>query len=150
MDKGNASSFPIAVTEVICGVDNLVEIDSQRVRPLLYNDIKLARETIDHIVEFAFTVDLSVSHDASKYSSVIQATHECVTAEVKFLEYWRLRSRVEEENGFVVELELRELAAAKLSKEKPDQSVQPTMLVHEAYLRLVDVDRRLPCEPQPG
>jgi RNA polymerase sigma factor (TIGR02999 family) len=37
--------------------------------------------------------------------------------------------------------ELRNLAAAKLSKEKPGQSVQPTMLVHEAYLRLVDVDR---------
>jgi RNA polymerase sigma factor (TIGR02999 family) len=37
--------------------------------------------------------------------------------------------------------ELRKLAAAKLSKEKPGQSVQPTMLVHEAYLRLVDVDR---------
>jgi hypothetical protein len=32
--------------------------------------------------------------------------------------------------------ELRKLAAAKLSKEKPGQSVQPTMLVHEAYLRL--------------
>ena len=36
--------------------------------------------------------------------------------------------------------ELRKLAAAKLSKEKPGQTLQPTMLVHEAYLRLVDVD----------
>lgn len=33
--------------------------------------------------------------------------------------------------------ELRNLAAAKLSKEKAGQSLQPTMLVHEAYLRLV-------------
>ncbi|QDT11986.1 ECF-type sigma factor [Planctomycetes bacterium K23_9] len=37
--------------------------------------------------------------------------------------------------------ELRKLAAAKLSKEQPGQTLQPTMLVHEAYLRLVDVDR---------
>lgn len=37
--------------------------------------------------------------------------------------------------------ELRKLAAAKLSKEKPGQTLQPTMLVHEAYLRLVDIDR---------
>ena len=34
--------------------------------------------------------------------------------------------------------ELRRLAAAKLSKEKPGQTLQPTMLVHEAYVRLVD------------
>lgn len=37
--------------------------------------------------------------------------------------------------------ELRKLAAIKLSKEKPGQTLQPTMLVHEAYLRLVDVER---------
>ena len=37
--------------------------------------------------------------------------------------------------------ELRKLAAAKLSKERPGQTLQPTVLVHEAYLRLVDVDR---------
>jgi RNA polymerase sigma factor (TIGR02999 family) len=37
--------------------------------------------------------------------------------------------------------ELRKLAAAKLSKEKPGQTLQPTMLVHEAYLRLVDVEQ---------
>jgi RNA polymerase sigma factor (TIGR02999 family) len=37
--------------------------------------------------------------------------------------------------------ELRKLAAAKLSKEKPGETLQPTMLVHEAYLRLVDVDK---------
>jgi RNA polymerase sigma factor (TIGR02999 family) len=33
--------------------------------------------------------------------------------------------------------ELRRLAAAKLAHEKPGQSLQPTALVHEAYLRLV-------------
>jgi RNA polymerase sigma factor (TIGR02999 family) len=34
--------------------------------------------------------------------------------------------------------ELRKLAAAKLGHEKPGQTLQPTALVHEAYLRLVD------------
>jgi RNA polymerase sigma factor (TIGR02999 family) len=33
--------------------------------------------------------------------------------------------------------ELRQLAAQKLAKEKPGQTLQPTALVHEAYLRLV-------------
>src|ERR1700747_1624943 len=37
--------------------------------------------------------------------------------------------------------ELRKLAAAKLAQEKPGQTLQATALVHEAYLRLVDVDR---------
>jgi RNA polymerase sigma factor (TIGR02999 family) len=37
--------------------------------------------------------------------------------------------------------ELRKLAAQKLSQEKPGQTLQATALVHEAYLRLVDVDK---------
>jgi RNA polymerase sigma factor (TIGR02999 family) len=37
--------------------------------------------------------------------------------------------------------ELRQLAAQKLANEKPGQTLQPTALVHEAYLRLVDGDR---------
>src|SRR5215831_16765254 len=37
--------------------------------------------------------------------------------------------------------ELRKLAAAKLSQEKPGQTLQATALVHEAYLRLVDVEQ---------
>lgn len=40
--------------------------------------------------------------------------------------------------------ELRQLAAAKLGHERPGQTLQPTALVHEAYLRIVgggqDVD----------
>jgi RNA polymerase sigma factor (TIGR02999 family) len=35
--------------------------------------------------------------------------------------------------------ELRKLAASKLKEEKPGQTLQATALVHEAYLRLVDV-----------
>ncbi len=34
--------------------------------------------------------------------------------------------------------ELRKLAAQKLAREKPGQTLQATALVHEAYLRLVD------------
>lgn len=33
--------------------------------------------------------------------------------------------------------ELRKLAAAKIAQEKPGQTLQPTALVHEAYLRLI-------------
>src|ERR1700760_1265820 len=33
--------------------------------------------------------------------------------------------------------ELRKLAAQQLANEKPGQTLQPTALVHEAYLRLV-------------
>src|SRR5213076_3152060 len=33
--------------------------------------------------------------------------------------------------------ELRRLAAGRLADEKPGQTLQPTALVHEAYLRLV-------------
>src|SRR6201984_546055 len=36
--------------------------------------------------------------------------------------------------------ELRQLAAQKLSHEQPGQTLQATALVHEVYLRLVDVD----------
>ncbi|HKB37536.1 MAG TPA: ECF-type sigma factor [Gemmataceae bacterium] len=37
--------------------------------------------------------------------------------------------------------ELRRLAAQKLAQEKPGQTLEATALVHEAYLRLVDVER---------
>ena len=37
--------------------------------------------------------------------------------------------------------ELRRLAASKLAREKPGQTLQATALVHEAYVRLVDQER---------
>ena len=40
--------------------------------------------------------------------------------------------------------ELRKLAARKLAQEKPGQTLEATALVHEAYVRLVDVDRAQP------
>jgi RNA polymerase sigma factor (TIGR02999 family) len=37
--------------------------------------------------------------------------------------------------------ELRKLAAQRLAQEKPGQTLEATALVHEAYVRLVDVDK---------
>jgi hypothetical protein len=37
--------------------------------------------------------------------------------------------------------ELRKLAAQKLAREKPGQTLEATALVNEAYLRLVDTDK---------
>src|SRR5262245_42576167 len=37
--------------------------------------------------------------------------------------------------------ELLKLAAVKLAQEKPGQTLQATVLVHEAYVRLVDVEQ---------
>ena len=42
--------------------------------------------------------------------------------------------------------ELRKLAAQKLAEEKPGQTLQATALVHEAYLRLIEGERR-DCSP---
>jgi RNA polymerase sigma factor (TIGR02999 family) len=38
--------------------------------------------------------------------------------------------------------ELRRLAAAKMAQERPDQTLQPTALVHEAWLRLVGNEKQ--------
>ena len=43
--------------------------------------------------------------------------------------------------------ELRRLAAQRLSREKPDQTLQATALVHEAYLRLVQGEQRRSSPP---
>lgn len=40
----------------------------------------------------------------------------------------------------LVYLELRRLAEGQLRRESPGHSLQPTLLVHEAYLRLADAD----------
>jgi RNA polymerase sigma factor (TIGR02999 family) len=42
--------------------------------------------------------------------------------------------------------ELRKLAAQKLAREKPGQTLQATALVHEAYLRLVGADPEQPWD----
>jgi RNA polymerase sigma factor (TIGR02999 family) len=60
----------------------------------------------------------------------------------------RLLSQIESGDASVaaqllplVYAELRSLAAQKMAQERPGQTLQATALVHEAYLRLVDVER---------
>jgi RNA polymerase sigma factor (TIGR02999 family) len=62
-------------------------------------------------------------------------------------EVTRILSAIEEGDPLAAERllplvydELRQLAATRLGQEKPGQTLQPTALVHEAYLRLVDGD----------
>jgi RNA polymerase sigma factor (TIGR02999 family) len=44
--------------------------------------------------------------------------------------------------------ELRQLAAQKLAREKTGQTLQPTALVHEAYMRLLGSEEAAPCGVQ--
>jgi RNA polymerase sigma factor (TIGR02999 family) len=37
--------------------------------------------------------------------------------------------------------ELRKLATARMAEERPDHTLQATALVHDAYIRLVDIDK---------
>ena len=60
----------------------------------------------------------------------------------------RILSQIEQGDGQAAEQllplvyeELRKLAAQKMANEKPGQTLQATALVHEAYIRLVDVDK---------
>jgi RNA polymerase sigma factor (TIGR02999 family) len=60
----------------------------------------------------------------------------------------RILSAIEQGNPHAAEQllplvydELRKLAAQRLSQEKPGQTLQATALVHDAYLRLVDVNQ---------
>src|SRR5436305_3958788 len=47
----------------------------------------------------------------------------------------------------LVYAELRQLAAARMAAEAPDHTLQPTALVHEAYLRLIGAN---PSQPWNG
>jgi RNA polymerase sigma factor (TIGR02999 family) len=42
----------------------------------------------------------------------------------------------------VVYRELRKIARTKLNRERPDHTLQPTALIHEAYMRLVGHDQK--------
>ena len=63
-------------------------------------------------------------------------------------EVTQILGRIEDGDGQAAEKllplvydELRKLAAAKMAKEDPGQTLQATALVHEAYIRLVDVEK---------
>ncbi len=61
---------------------------------------------------------------------------------------WLLRRIDEGDRGAVESLlplvyrELREIAAARMAQEAPDHTLQPTALVHEAWIRLVETPQR--------
>jgi RNA polymerase sigma factor (TIGR02999 family) len=64
--------------------------------------------------------------------------------EVTVTDITRVLQAIEEGDGRAIDQllpavyeELRQLAARKLAREKPGHTLQPTALVHEAYLRLV-------------
>jgi len=65
----------------------------------------------------------------------VPATHEVT----RLLAEWsKGNEQAVDELTPLVYQELRQLAAAYLRKERRDHTLQPTALVHEAYLRLVD------------
>src|ERR1700686_3270978 len=70
------------------------------------------------------------------------------TSEFSMNEVTRILSAIEQGDTHAAEQllplvydELRKLAAQKLAQEAPGQTLQATALVHEAYLRLVDVEQ---------
>jgi RNA polymerase sigma factor (TIGR02999 family) len=56
--------------------------------------------------------------------------------------FQRQESGAGEQLMSLIYYELRRLARAQMAHEKPGQTLQPTALVHEAWLRLVDTDGR--------
>ena len=72
-----------------------------------------------------------------------EATNKCeqsIEATIQQLETGKTESS--EELLRALYTELRKLAASRLRKEMLGQTLQPTALVHEAYLRLIDKDDR--------
>lgn len=63
------------------------------------------------------------------------------SGEVTFLLLELKRGNKEAEGRLIplVYKELRRIAASYLRRESPDNSLQPTALVHEAYIRLIDI-----------
>jgi len=78
----------------------------------------------------------SGARHADQLSSALQAGHMS-EATVVFAAVKAGDSKAAEELLVLVYDELRRLAASKLAHEAPGQTLQPTALVHEAWLRLV-------------
>ena len=74
------------------------------------------------------------SHQQTKHDSNSEPGHHGVEIE-------QGNPLATEQLWAVVYEEMRKLATARLSQEKPGQTLQATALVHDAYIRLVDVDK---------
>jgi len=86
--------------------------------------------------------------DPGQESSAVFSSPNRAAAEGTPGDVTRILSAVERGDGQAAEQllplvyeELRKLAAAKMAQEKPGQTLQATALVHEAYIRLVDVEK---------
>ena len=86
------------------------------------------------------------AHRWLAYNDAISVGYELFMHSVN--EVTRILSAVEQGDPHAAEQllplvydELRKLAAEKMAQEKPGQTLEATALVHEAYIRLVDVDK---------
>ena len=81
----------------------------------------------------------AVAYDLSFATGMPALRSEDVTA---MLERWSSGTAEDRERFFeAVQHELRRIAAAYMRRERRDHTLQPTALVNEAYLRLVDAPR---------
>jgi RNA polymerase sigma factor (TIGR02999 family) len=92
--------------------------------------------------------DESRPDDAGAESAPTPAPTEPVAPAAARGDVTLILSQIEQGDGHAAEqllplvyAELRKLAAAKMAQEKPDQTLQATALVHEAYIRLVDTEK---------
>src|SRR5262245_28477460 len=95
----------------------------------------------------ALIPDRVTSHRASALGHGTGTVRRQPTASRAMTDVTRVLSAIEQGDPLAAEQllplvydELRNLAAVKLAQEKPGQTLQATALVHEAYLRLVDVE----------
>lgn len=73
----------------------------------------------------------------------------CLNTRATFMsDVTQILSQIEDGDGQAAEMllplvydELRKLAAQKMAQEKPGQTLQATALVHEAFVRLVDIEK---------
>src|SRR5262249_33549159 len=96
-------------------------------------------------LSFLLTIPLLAASGASRYTPATPALFPSGFPPMN--DVTRILSAIEQGDPQAAEQllplvydELRKLAARKLAQEKPGQTLEATALVHEAYLRLVDMD----------
>src|SRR5436309_4153564 len=99
-----------------------------------------------------FIISVISLHSARKFNQCARAAPVCIHRSQPvnsrvMSEVTRVLSAIEQGDPSAAEQllplvydELRQLATRNLAQEKPGQTLQATALVHEAYLRLVDVE----------
>lgn len=104
--------------------------------------VRLPGSGKDRVRRVRFTVDSCAIIEAETEASVPVEPRDRVTAIVSDFEVGAVRATIPAEELFpLVYDELRRLAGVYMTREHPGHTLQPTALVHEAYLRLVDQTR---------